>query len=387
MEQHPLMAQAMVLAHNSVMESSQKSYRSTWNKWELFLHKYFPPVWTDTHYNNIGYTTLLDTLLMFVTYLAHELRCNIRSIPSKMSALRHGMVSRLVKCCNAFDNDLLRSVKQGISLLPAPAHRIRLPCTMDMINYIVTHNTHIGASMSQVMLATGVQMGFFLCLRSSEYVSKRVVPLADTHQFLSTDVQFVLRDGPHTLINSNQIRHYDYTDFKTVKFSMQHAKNIRNDFGVPIWFSTHDNDHQPVSFVHLIYKWSKHSLRFDADPFLSFRVQDRLTCLLYADIQIAVKSSATHFGLDTEWFNTHSIRMSAPTIARAANLSVTNIMKMGRWKSLPAPVLYQEQSTKLNDHILAVVNNPTLFTAEDIQLSRVVASRNTPKHSNVRRFK
>jgi hypothetical protein len=79
--------------------------------------------------------------------------------------------------------------------------------------------------------------------------------------------------------------------------------------------------------------------------------------------------------------------MSAPTIARDAKVSVTNIMKMGRWKSLPAPVLYQEQSTKLNDHILAVVNNPTLFTAEDIQLSRVLASRNTPKHSNVRRFK
>ena len=75
------------------------------------------------------------------------------------------------------------SVKQGIALLPAPAHRIRLPCTLDMINYIVNRNTQAGASMSQVMLATGVQMGFFLCLRSSEYISKRVVPLVDTHQF------------------------------------------------------------------------------------------------------------------------------------------------------------------------------------------------------------
>ena len=385
-DKHPLLAQAMILAKNSVMESSQKSYQSTWNKWEVFLYKYFPPVWTDTQYNNIDYTTLLDRLLMFVTYLAHELRCNVRSIPSKMSALRHGMVSRLVKCCNAFDNDLLRSVKQGAALLPAPVHRIRLPCTLDMINYIVHRNTQVGASMSQVMLATGVQMGFFLCLRSSEYVSKRMVPLIDTHQFLSTDVQFVLRDERYTLINSNQIRHYTYTDFKTVKFSMQHAKNIRNGFGVPIWFSTHDNNHLPVPFVELVFQWSKHSLRFDADPFLSFRVQDRLTCLLYTDIQDAVKSSAAHFGFDTTTFNTHSIRMSAPTIARAANLSVTNIMKMGRWKSLPAPVLYQEQSTALNDHILAVVNNPTLFTAEDIHLSRVLASRNTAQQSIVRRF-
>ena len=42
--------------------------------------------------------------------------------------------------------------------------------------------------------------------------------------------------------------------------------------------------------------------------------------------------------------------MSGPTIARAANLSVPNIMRMGRWKSLPAPILYQEQLTDLNDH-------------------------------------
>ena len=384
--QHPLMAKAMDLAQNSVMLSSQQSYRSLWNKWETFLHKYFPPVWTDIEYKFVQYNTLLDRLLMFVTYLAHELKCNVRTIPSKMSALRHGMVTRLVKCCNAFDNDLLRSVKQGIALLPAPPHRVRLPCTLDMITYIADQNTSIGATMSQVMLATGVYMGFYLCLRSSEYISKTIVPLIDTHQFKSTDVQFVLNDACFTLVNSNQIRHYQYTDFKTVKFSMQHAKNIRNDFGVPIWFSTQDINHHPVPFVHLVYQWSKHSLRFDGDPFLSFRVQDRLTCLLYKDIQRAVQLAADHFGFDRTSFNTHSIRMAAPTIARAAKVSVPNIMKMGRWKSLPAPLLYQEQSTVLNDHLLAVVNNPTLFTAEDIQLSRVLASRKSPSKSTVRRF-
>ena len=115
---------------------------------------------------------------------------------------------------------------------------------------------------------------------------------------------------------------------------------------MPIWFSTHDTTHQPIPFVLLIYQWSKHSLRLDGDPFLSYRVRGQLFCLLHSHIQAAVKSSAAHFGLSATWFNTHSIRMSGPTIARAANLSVPNIMRMGRWKSLPAPILYQEQSTK-----------------------------------------
>jgi len=110
---------------------------------------------------------------------------------------------------------------------------------------------------------------------------------------MSTDVHFMLNDPQFTLINSNQIGTYAYEDFKTVKFSLLHAKNIRNDFGVPIWFSTHDKAHKPVPFVHLIYAWSKHSMRLDTDPFLSFRVRGHLSCFLYSHIQTAVKSSAT----------------------------------------------------------------------------------------------
>jgi hypothetical protein len=208
--------------------------------------------------------------------------------------------------------------------------------------------------MHQVMLATGVCVAFFLCLRSSEYVSKTVVPLADTHQFMSTDVQFILNDRQFTLINSNQIGNYAYDDFKTVKFSLLHGS---------------------LPCVFLLYTWSKHSLRLDADPFLSYRVRGHLFCLLYSHVQAAVKSSAAHFGLSAEWFNTHSIQLSGPTIARAANLSVPHIMRMGRWRSLPAPILYQEQSTAMYDHILSVINNPALFTTEDILLSRVLVSR------------
>jgi len=50
---HPLMAQAMLLAKNAVALSSQKSYQSSWNKWEKFLLKYFSPVWTTENYSTI----------------------------------------------------------------------------------------------------------------------------------------------------------------------------------------------------------------------------------------------------------------------------------------------------------------------------------------------
>ena len=232
-----------------------------------------------------------------------------------MSGLRNGMVQRLVPCCAAFDDELLKTVKQGVSRLLAPAHRTLVPCTLEMIDHIIKLNTAPHASMKQVMLATGISMTFYLCLRSSEYVSRTVIPIEDSHQFLSADVEFMLNDESLRFVASNNIHGLNYQDFKVVKFSMLHAKNIRQDYGVPIWFSTVDAEGQPVPFVHLVYLWSRHSVRNADDPFLSFRHSGELICLLYSDIKTAVKQAAPVFGLNAAWFDTQSIRMSQPTIA------------------------------------------------------------------------
>ena len=134
-----------------------------------------------------------------------------------------------------------------------------------------------------------------------------------------------------------------------------------------------------MPFVQLVYLWATISSRLDDDPFLSFRTTAGLTCLLYKHIQSAVQSSARHFGLTGKWFNTQSIRMSAPTIAAAANAQARVILQMGRWASEPAALLYQHQSTAANNNMLSIVSDPTLFTTDDILLSRVLASH-TPDH-------
>ena len=86
--------------------------------------------------------------------------------------------------------------------------------------------------MFQLMLATGVSVAYFLCLRSSEYVSKTVVPIEDNHQFRSTDVEFMLTSGSHQLIASNKITNYPWTSIKLVKFSLLHAKNMNHGWPV-----------------------------------------------------------------------------------------------------------------------------------------------------------
>ncbi len=117
---------------------------------------------------------------------------------------------------------------------------------------------------------------------------------------------------------------------------------------------------------------------FRADWIVLYNRQFRmyiLNCLLYKTIQSALKSSAKHFNLDEAWFNTQSIRMSVPTIARAAREPISTILHMGRWKTVPSSMKCQEQSTAVNDHIISIASNPTYLTTEDILLSRTLATR------------
>jgi integrase len=253
-----------------------------------------------------------------------------------------------------------------------------------MINHIIKLNTTTTATINNLMLATGVALAYFLCLRSSEYVSKTIVPIDDSHQFRSTEVEFLLNDGSLTLIASNKLKNQKFSAFKLVKFSMLHAKNIRRGHGVPIWFSTSDSAGNIVPFVQLLFRWSTISMRLDDDPFLSFRTPTQLSCLLYKDIQSALKLAAQFFNLDDAWFNTHSLRMSAPTIAKAAKADTSTILNMGRWKTVPSAMKYQEQSTASNNNIITMVSNPTLYTAEDIILSRTLASRAPDRKPTVR---
>ena len=88
-----------------------------------------------------------------------------------MSALKWEFLARVI-VTSAFNDPLLQAVMKGVA---------KLPCTLDMINHIISMNTTANASMSQLMLTTGVAVAYFLCLRSSEYVSKTIVPIEDNH--------------------------------------------------------------------------------------------------------------------------------------------------------------------------------------------------------------
>ena len=79
--------------------------------------------------------------------------------------------------------------------------------------------------------------------------------------------------------------------------------------------------------------------------------------------------------------------MAAPTVFRAAGGDDGDILNLGRWKQVPTSLIYQGTSTKNNNRLLRAVSSPTLFTAADINLTRLLSGvKGQHQQLTVRRF-
>ena len=331
---------------------------------------------------NMQEKDVVQLLIMFVTFCLDTLRQKPPTIPGILSGLRYSFRSRFI-AESAFDNILLVSLKAGVSRLPYTP-RTRLPYTFDMVQYIISKNTQVGFLLKDFVKAVAVAMAYYLCLRSSEYVSKTAVPAHDAHQFESQSVEFQVGGR---LLSSHLMHRYEWHHIKLVKFTLQHAKNIKGGFGVPIWFTVGGVDPDAVAFLQLVFLWAQLSNRGPDDPFLSYRDEsNRLHCLTYKVFQVTIKDCAVAFGFDPAWFNTHSVRMAAPTVLRAAGGSDREVLFLGRWKGVPTSLTYQGSSTANNNRMLELLTNSTLFTSSDITLGRVLPPTKGTKKSTVRRF-
>jgi hypothetical protein len=93
---------------------------------------------------------------------------------------------------------------------------------------------------------------------------------------------------------------------------------------------------------------------------------------VYKTVHTAIARCASDFGFDPQWFKPHSIRMSAPTVLRAAGGDDGEILTFGTWKQVPTSLIYQGTSTKNNNRWLRAISNTELFTAADISLTRLL---------------
>ncbi len=94
--------------------------------------------------------------------------------------------------------------------------------------------------------------------------------------------------------------------------------------------------------------------------------------LLYRFVK-AIKETAIRFGFDPTHFAGYSPRVGGASLLRAAGASDGFLKLMGRSKTLPACLGYQETSTKACDLMLALLDKPDLYTERDIRLAQDIA--------------
>jgi hypothetical protein len=90
--------------------------------------------------------------------------------------------------------------------------------------------------------------------------------------------------------------------------------------------------------------------------------------LRYAIIQQVVKDAAVFFGFSPKNFGCQSLRSGGATLLRAVGASDSEIMMMGRWKSMTACLGYQEQSTNTHDRLLKVLLTEGAYSNRDLSL-------------------
>ena len=218
-------------------------------------------------------------------------------------------------------------------------YKVRLPCTYGMITRIVKQNTRHGFTLDNLMLATGVSMAYHLCLRASEFVSKTKIPHPESHQFDSRSVEFQCTGIPQ-LVPSSFMVTISWSRVTLIKFMIQHAKNVRKGYGIPICFTTEGATGDALEFLQLVYLWAHMSSRDPDDPFLSHRSRTgHLSCWVYTQVCRAITNCAQDFGFNPAWFKP-CIRMASPTTLRATCGSDGQVLCLGRWKSVPTSLVY-----------------------------------------------
>ncbi|KAJ1406552.1 hypothetical protein B484DRAFT_436691 [Ochromonadaceae sp. CCMP2298] len=226
------------------------------------------------------------------------------------------------------------------------------------------HHRHLSMRVHSVAVA----LGFFCLLRPSEYTT---ATKTNAHVLRASAIEFECSNGPGqqpTLIGAHLMHTVAWSRVLLVRIYMSTAKNFR--VGRALWFSagtTTDSLH----IVRVLYDWVCTTRPQPTDFLLSWPTPSVIIprkALKNNDFTKVIKHAATTFGFAPDLFGPHALRVGGATLLRASGATDGEILLMGRWKSMPACLGYQEVSTNTHDRMLQMLLREGVYTARDIRL-------------------
>lgn len=378
---------ALKLLQDSVSANTKKAYKTVWPRWKTFLHRFFDVGSDSTKLSNdIEYLPynwaagmVSNMIHMFAWFLFSLLALKAANVKQHLTALKYQFITRR---CNAqvFNWAELTTIRSGLTRQPiddAHVSRRRLPFSMSMVSAVYSMYTH-SRLLSERANAVAVVLGFCCLLRPSEYL---VGTEHDDHVLRALAFEFECRTpsthrsciGHHlhtNLVPAHRLHTVRWEDVLLVCIYMDTAKNFR--VGRALWFSV-GTSIQSFHLVKVLFDWILTSAPRQSDFILSWPTLNRSkprqrTSLRYKNFTAVVKHAAVQAGFAPDRFGCQGLRVGGATLLRAAGATDGEICLMGRWKSLPACLGYQEVSTATHDRMLAMLLQSGAYSDRDIRL-------------------
>jgi hypothetical protein len=374
---------ALKLLQDSVCANTRNAYKTVWPRWKTFLHQFFDVardsalVSDDMQYLPYNWSTAMvsNMIHMFAWFLFALLALKAANVKQHLTALKYQFITRR---CNAqvFDWAELTTICSGLTRQPiSDAHisKRRLPFSMSMVRAVYKAYAN-SRHLSQRANAVAVVLGFCCLLRPSEYL---VGTQHDDHVLRASDFELKcrntgmvmdrglrVRDKGTSLVQAHHLHTVRWEDVVLVRIYMDTAKNFR--VGRALWFSV-GTSIQSFYPVQVLYDWILTSAPRQKDFILSWPTLNKSkpgqrTSLRYKDFMFVVKHAAVQAGFAPNRFGCQGLRVGGATLLRAAGATDEKICLMGRWKSLPACLGYQEVSTATHDRMLDMLLRSGAYT-------------------------
>jgi hypothetical protein len=383
------MSGVQLLLRQSVAPSTQARYASAWPRWLTFVHHAIPRAGPSDYVpSSVPTEELTRRLLAFAHYLYEERGASANSVSMTLVGLRHSLQSRLVDAA-AFDSSLLSALRTALRRISPPSTRStgpRLPFVVDMVRQFARY-AHQRPTPLNHMTAVGAILGFFNCMRSSEYC----VTLRSLHTLRAVDVDFEVSfhrsvtASATVMIPAHLIGSYPLPSFhlRAVRIVQHSAKNIRPGEPQVKWFSalaavatpfTPPAFDGPVCLVRELHAWACRA-DFEAPDnyFLSFAGPAERTNLTYQHMLSAVQAVARLYGLDPTRCGTHSLRIGGATAVQATLGSDIAVIQAGNWRSAPVAMQYPRRTSTGNDAQLLALQDSSAVSLRDISMSSAPA--------------
>lgn len=209
---------------------------------------------------------------------------------------------------------------------------------------------------------TALVVAFTLLLRISEYAKT-----SSDHYLRGRDVVFVLTSGV-TILASDVVSLQTPT-VTSVIFVIRSAKNDQRGDSHRLCFPKRPPGTTALCICSLVWDWAIRALPSVDAPFFSYR---GMWVLTRHDIDVAVKTVARSYKLDTRRFTPHSLRYGGASALAATGTPDYTIQITGRWKSL-AFLQYLKLSRHVMERSLKVLTDPSVFTVDDVRRLTSVA--------------